>query len=44
MEVKVCKHCGENFFEEDLNKDGMCKICVEGPSRFKYNEVDDFEE
>ena len=44
MEIKMCKHCGETFFEEDLNEQEICKICVEGPSRYRYNEADDSKE
>ena len=39
-DIKCCKHCGENYFEEDIDRNGICKICNEGHLRYIYNEKD----
>ena len=37
--TQLCSHCGENFFKEDLNKEGLCKFCSGQMERYIKNEV-----
>ena len=39
-EIKRCKHCGENFFDDDIIN-GKCKICLGLHERYRTNEVDE---
>ena len=26
-DFKYCKHCGEIFFAEDIDANGLCRVC-----------------
>lgn len=40
-EFKLCAHCGETFFKEDIDKKGLCKCCNGTHERMKIDEISD---
>ena len=44
-EIVHCNRCGENYFTEDLDEKGICKLCNMGTTRFiKHEEDSDIED
>lgn len=40
-EIVICQHCGDNFFKEDVNEKGLCKLCTGEHQRYKVYKTED---
>ena len=43
-EFKMCNHCGEIFFKEQISSNGKCKPCNDGHTRYELNEISDIDD